>query len=83
MDYTGRKDINGREIYESDLVQDIDGSIDVVEWVEDIDTERDWQHCTGFLIDLCRSIKCQDGRLNVEVIGNLYETPHLFPQEGQ
>lgn len=81
MQSLGHTDINGKEIYESDLVQDIDGIIDVVEWVEDIDTDRDWQHCTGFLIDLRRSIYCKDSRLNVEIVGNLYETPHLAPEE--
>jgi hypothetical protein len=81
LQYTGLKDINGKEIYESDLVQAIDGTIDLVEWVQDIDTDRNWQHCTGFLIDLLpTSIHCKDSRLNVEVIGNLYETPELAPK---
>lgn len=81
MDYIGLKDINGKEIYESDIVRDGGGYVGVVEWCEHIDTDRDWQYATGFLIDMRDSVTGRDFELtNVEVIGNLYETPHLAPK---
>lgn len=71
--YTGLKDKNGKEIYESDWVKDGNGSMGVVEYnsigmmfefqIRKYENEGAWQHpvSSGF-----------DGA-TLEVIGNIYE----------
>ena len=78
MQYTGLKDKNDVEIYESDIIKaiwskDCDEYIANEEWIGDIffnygsfDINGEW----------CVSLNCFNGTL--EVIGNIYENPELL-----
>ena len=78
MQYTGLKDKNGVEIYESDIIKaiwskDCDEYIANEEWIGDIffnygsfDINGEW----------CVALNCFNGTL--EVIGNIYENPELL-----
>lgn len=67
MQYTRLKDKNGKEIYEEDIVKDLNGNILEVKWVQK-------SYYVGFLGAL-------DHRENLEVIGNIYENPELLTTE--
>lgn len=81
MDYIGHQDINGVDIYESDLVRinhpldrtgDFTGAIGEVFWWDENDA---WYHTNNHGRPPKRMWDY------VEVIGNLYETPDLAPKE--
>jgi hypothetical protein len=67
MQYTGLKDREGREIYESDIVKEGD-LIGVIGWHDDYARFR-YTHETG-----SAGLYCFYG----EVIGNIYENPELL-----
>jgi len=81
MQYTGLKEakhLDGKEVYESDIIKNIDtGALQVVYWNEDkaawyceyIEDEREEKR----IVSLSDSI----GNLN-EVIGNIHENPELI-----
>jgi len=79
MQWTGLKDRNGMEIYESDLFRTADAEnvyIDIVVWSEKDGSwafENAHGHCTVLAYDINLS--------HGEVIGNIYEHPHLLPKE--
>ncbi len=92
MQYIGLKDKNGCEIYESDivmseLVRDWDlvnpDSIEfkpyVIEWSErgcwTFSGKTQWYDGTHEWLSIENV-----GRLDIEVIGNIYETPELLPK---
>lgn len=73
---TGLKDKNGAEIYEGDLFRtaDVDNVyIDIVVWSE-IDGSWAFENAHGHCTVLANDINLSHG----EVIGNIYEHPHLL-----
>ena len=75
MQYTGLKDVNGKEIYEGDIV---DKYGYVVTYVADIN-ESLGMSCGWYLqrdnFESWSQIKCGE---NIEVLGNIYENPELL-----
>lgn len=75
MQYTGLKDKNGKEIYEGDIIEALDGRdnnksyILTVEWEQDVCS-------SGWTLS---GIGWYQGEL--EVIGNIYENPELINQQ--
>jgi len=76
MQYTGLKDKNGKEIYEGDIIKNIDG---YVHWGKYEDGEYVYNVYTWVLnkygtvlSEMVLTYK------NVEVIGNIYENPELL-----
>lgn len=84
MQYTGLKDINGKEIYEGDIVKSHSFAFD-----GNFDGDLYRQGEIGFSHDCCFVIKVDDSQFGffetshfedpcIEVIGNRYENPELL-----
>ena len=75
QDYTGFKDKNGREIYEGDIVKNLDGHVAQARWDEDVvGFALYWIEDDGLVFGTWGS---KDGPY-IEVIGNIYENPELL-----
>ena len=73
MQFTGLKDKNGVEIYESDRLKDHSGYIWIVFWYND-------HACFGVKsVENNVSSEIIDNE-NMEVIGNIYQNPELLKQ---
>jgi uncharacterized phage protein (TIGR01671 family) len=71
IQFTGLHDKNGKEIYESDIV-DFEGDIYPISWYED--DARWWG-----INDLARTYILASGQISESaVIGNIYENPELL-----
>lgn len=66
LQLTGVLDKNGEEICEGDILKNLDGHTQVIEWCEG----RHGQYVSGFVLDL-NTESCM-------VIGNIYENPELL-----
>ncbi len=81
MQYTGLKDMNGKEIYEGDIVVSLNEKIEMlisnsdtgIGYVEWLNNWGFWNVC-GIENGLGDLIK----EYNVQVIGNIYENPELL-----
>lgn len=80
MQYTGLKDKNGKEIYEGDVVEYLDGEFSFIAKV----AWSDWMwYLEGinpkesFMFDDVADNETAD----VEIIGNIYENPELLEDE--
>lgn len=68
--YTGLKDIFDREIYEGDIVRDIDLFTGVVTWED--------QDGLWFVKDDRKDDGLQEYIVSAEVVGNIYENPEIL-----
>lgn len=82
MQYTGLKDSSGREIYEGDIVQKA-GNRYLIKWCDK--TARYVVEVLKAYALLVRGVEFplwqyveENGQVNLEVIGNIYEHPELL-----
>ena len=75
MEWTGRKDKNGKDIYEGDIVSEIIGN---KEYLKKSNTVVWNKSKRTFVLDVWEiSLKME---LNYEIIGNIYENPELVKE---
>jgi hypothetical protein len=72
--YTGLKDKNGKEIYESDLVNGFIGDLEVINGKVVFDAG-------AFSVDVGNYLPCLYEFQGIEIIGNIYENPELMENE--
>ena len=72
MQYTGLKDLNGKDICDKDIVMDIEGYKYVITW-----QESGWAVEAGEEFDWLCNIDAEQ----LEVIGNIFESPELLKEE--
>ena len=80
VQYTGLKDKNGKEIYEGDIIKDIENWIGIVEWNKKdcfFNINYPIQKETMMFDDAFDS----NPERNAEIIGNIYDNPELMEAE--
>lgn len=70
-EYTGQKGKNGQEIYEGDIMRDVDGNICEVIWQQESAGFRQYDH----VLQLCDNFIEEEFD---EVIGNIHDNPELL-----
>jgi len=72
MQYTGLKDKNGKEIYESDILNN--GDIGSTNWIVTWNEKGFYSYCDDEV--------CEDSPMShlehLEIIGNIYENPNII-----
>lgn len=84
MQYTGMTDSDGQEIFEGDIIRIRESEYD--EWsVHSVEYHGDKGYPAFELNPLsdeeCNGLSYVDARCRVEVIGNIYEHPHLLAKK--
>ncbi len=74
MQYTGLKDKNGKEIYEGDIVERVDGSMVVIKWSRG---SHSFEWFSMKIPDRFWNSEAEDWEIS-EVVGNIYENPSLL-----
>ena len=72
-EYTGQKDKNGREIYEGDIMRDVDGNTCEVIWQQESAGFRQYDH----VLQLCDNFIEEEFD---EIIGNIHDDPEFLKE---
>jgi YopX protein. len=78
MQYTGLKDVAGKDIYEGDILGMENATAKVVFWNKPPEFGLDFSHNEG---EWCEDWNLSDDHDRMEIIGNIYEHPELLREE--
>ncbi len=87
MQFTGLKDKNGKEIYEGDIVEfnyiQSNKSLGMFEKIKSVGKVEyiDWLGAYCILFEEDSYVQIKLGKVNFEVIGNIYENPELLEEK--
>lgn len=75
MQSTGLKDINGKEIFEGDVLKTSDSELAKVVWNKELAC---WEaEFLDEIVDLSEVADVKSNRSDCEIVGNIYENPEL------